>query len=252
MPITRKESDLQRIFAYSWDFYRKKMAYIAAFSIPLFLAWFILLLVQAPTYSAIGAPHLRTGSLPDLAAMDIIIIVAGYVGSILIFAETIININLLIKSRRMMTNPSTEILSGLGKYAFSISAFLVVLFLLILSVQLLTFERPGQRFIFPLAVFIISYFSFFIPPAIVIDDESMFSAVRHSINMALRKPALILSWVLFASAVLTILGWIFVESGIFPASVSQYLYIGLHLLFISPFLLILQTHMYMEKYPLAK
>ena len=250
--ITAKESDIQRIFSYAWDVYSKKLHYVLAFSIPLIFAGFLLATVQAPTYSALGAPHLRTGSIPDLSIPDIAIIIIVYLGAMLIFAETIVNVNLLIKSKRMLTNPSSEILRGLGKYAFSISAFLIILFLIIFVVQLLTFEKPGQRFIFPLITFLISYFLFFTPTAIVIDDEDVFSAIRNSIRMAMNNPRLIITWVVFAAAVITLLGWLFVEANIIPRPFSTFLYIALHVLFISPFLLILQTQMYMEKYPLAK
>ncbi len=251
MPVT-KESDINRLFSYSWNFYRSKLVYIVAFSIPMIVAWFILATVQAPTYSTLGAPHLRTGSLPELTSFDIIVIIVGYLAAILIFAETIVNINLLIKSKRMLTNPTSEILAGLGKYAFSITSFLVIMFLIIFVMQLATFEKTGQRFLFPGIVFLFSYFLFFTPAAIVIDDEDTFSAMRRSIMLAIRKPKLIFAWLLFAVALITILGWFFLESNVIPKPLSQYIYVALHLLFISPFLLILQTQMYIEKYPLAR
>lgn len=253
MAVT-KQSDIKRIFGYAWQFYKSRLNYIVVFSIPLFVVLFILLTVQAPTYTAVGAPHLRTGSFPDLTdrPFDIVIIIVGYLIAVLVTAETIININLLIKSKRMLTNPSREILAGLGKYAFSITAYLVILFLISSVTQLVTFEKPGQRFIFPLIVFVLSFFLFFTPQAVVIDDEDTLSAMRHSFNLARRKPLLILSWVLFATVLLTILGYFFVELNFIPEPFSSFIYVALHVLFIIPFLLILQTQMYIEKYPLAK
>ncbi len=252
--VVKRQSDIKRLFSYSWEYYKNKLNYIIAFSIPLFVAWIILIAVQAPTYTAVGAPHLRTGSIPDLTEnpFDILIIIIGYVLAAVIVAETIVNLNLLIKSKRMLTNPSTEIRAGLGKYAFSITAFLVVLFLISAVAQLLTFERFGQSVVYPFIVFVSSFFLFFTIPAIVIDDEDMFSAIRHSIDLAKRKPMLIFSWVVFATILLTFLGLIFVQSNIIPEPFSSFIFIALHVLFISPFLLILQTQMYVEKYPLAK
>ena len=107
MPL-KVQSETKRIFSYTWDFYRQKLVYIIAFSIPLFIAWVILLTVQAPTYSAMGAPYLRTGSLPDLTEMDIIFIGLGYFIAAVIFAETFVNINLLIKSKRRPRVPTTS------------------------------------------------------------------------------------------------------------------------------------------------
>ncbi len=249
---TPKTSDIRRILGYTWELYTKKITYIVAFCIPMLFAWLILAAVQAPIYSAMGAPHLRTGSIPDLTPGDIFVIIAGYLGAMIIFAETIVNVNLLIKSKRMLTNPSSEILSGAGKYAFSISAFLVIMLLIVFIVQLITFEKPLQRWIYPLAIFVISYFVFFTLPAIVIDDEDLFSAVGRSIKMAAKKPGLIFTWLLISFALITIIGWVFLEAKILPQPLASYIYTGLHVIFISPFLLILQTHMYMEKYPLAK
>ncbi len=253
MAVTR-QSDLKRIFGYSWDFYRSRLQYITVFSIPLFIVWFILLVVQAPTYTAVGAPHLRTGSFPDLTdkPLDIIIIIAGYLIGAVIVAETIININLLIKSKRMLTNPSSEILAGLGKYAFSITSYLVILFLISAVTQLLTFEKPGQSILFPLIVFVFSFALFFTPPAIVIDDEPTLSAMRHSFNLAQRKPLLVFAWVLFATVLLTLLGFFFVQLSVIPEPFASFIYVALHVLFVVPFMLILQTQMYIEKYPLAK
>lgn len=252
MVLSKKSSDLERIFKYAWDFYKSRLIYIIALSVPLFISWFILIIIQAPTYPTLGAPHIRTGSFPDLSFLDVFIVIVGYLVAMLIVAETVVNINLLIKSKRMQTSPSSEVWKGLENYALPVFYYFIILFLIVIIAQLLTFERPLQSIIYPLIIFLISFYTFFTAPAIVIDEEDTFSALKRAYKLAKHKPKLIFAWTVFGLIVLTLLGWIFLDLNIIPKPFSTFLFVAINILFVSPFLLILQTQMYVEKYPLAK
>lgn len=241
-------SRLTNLFSYSLEFYLRKLPVLLIFSVPMVFAFLIPLLVPAPTFLAFGSEALRTGSLPDLSWSDVIITVLAYLISLFIIADAIANINLIIKSKRTRTLLPSEIWAALSTYALRITYVYTILLLLIALIHLLTFEQPAQSVLYPLFVFILSYLFFFIAPAIIIDDASVTNAITYSIRMVLKKPLLFLAWVIFGFILLSLVRLGF---GMVLPEYASALTLWFNALFILPFLIILQTQMYIEKYPLA-
>lgn len=242
--------ELSRVIRYSLLFYFRRLKLIFLFSIPFLLAFVLLLIVQAPTYQALGGLFNRTGSIPELSILDIILIGIAYIVSVFIIADTITNVNLIIKAKRTRNFTSSDVLSAMGKYASRIFYIYTIMLLLIFVVQLLLYENPFKEWIYPLFTFILSFLLFFVAPAVVIDNERTFSAVTKSIDMALKRPGFIVAWTLIGFVLLSFLK-VFSDL-ILPASISPYAVLFVNSLFVLPFLIVLQTQMYMEKYPLAR
>src|SRR5271157_674130 len=97
------EDDFSRVLKYASDFYMKRLGLIVLFSIPFVFAFLIPLLVPAPTYFAIGGVFLRTGSIPDLTVTDLLITAIGYALAVFLIADSIVNINIIIRSKRTVT-----------------------------------------------------------------------------------------------------------------------------------------------------
>jgi hypothetical protein len=90
----------------------------------------------------------------------------------------------------------------------------------------------------------------FIPPAIVIDNSDTPSAIKRSISMAWRNPVFVIAWGFVLFVVLSITTVL--SDLLFSGQFSDYFSILINSLFILPYFTILQTQMYMEKYPLAR
>lgn len=243
-------SELGRVIRYSLLFYFRKLKLIFLFSIPFLVAFFLLMLVAAPTYQAIGGLFNRTGSIPELSLLDIILIAIAYIVSFFIIADTITNVNLIIKAQRTKNFTTSEVFKAMGTYATRIFYIYTIMLLLVFVFQLVLYENQLKAWLYPASTFILSFLLFFVAPAVVIDGERTSGAVSKSINMAVRKPGFIIAWTLIGSFSLSILKLL--SDLIFPHTFSPYVVLFFNSLFVLPFLIVLQTQMYMEKYPLAR
>jgi len=244
------EDDLSRTFRYASDFYLKRLNLILVFSIPFILAFLIPILVPAPTYTAIGGVFLRTGSLPELSVLDIVITAVAYALAVFIISDTIVNINIVIRSKRTLTSIRHEVLSAMGTYGARIFYIYTMALLLFFIAQLLTYDNPLQPWLYSLFALVISALLFFVPPAVVIDNSDTPTAIRRSVAMAIRNPHLVLLWILVSLFSLSALKLI--ADLLFASPFSGYFVLLINSLLLLPFLTVLQTQMYMERYPLAR
>jgi len=247
---TKQNSSLSRTFSYAADFYLKRLGIILIFSLPFIFAFLIPVLVPAPTYTALGGVFLRTGSIPEISLTDIVITAVAYALAVFVIADTIVNINIVIRSKRTLTAITSEVVSAMGRYAGRIFAIYTIILLLLFAVQVLTYETPLKTWIYPLFGFALSYLLFFVPPAVVIDNADLGKAIATSVRMALKSPAYILIWAFtafFSLSIVTLLSDL-----VFLNPYSGYFVLLVNSLVLLPFLTILQTQMYMEKYPLAR
>lgn len=243
-------SRLSAVIAHTKDTYFKDAGIFLIFSLPLIFALLIPIFVPAPTYIALGGIYLRTGSIPELSKVDIVITIFAYMLSMFIIADTITNINLIIKSKRTKTKIPGEVLKGMGRYATKIFLVYIIILLLLFLLQIATYDMPQQNMIFSIAAFILFLATFFVSPAIVIDDFSTMHALGSSLKMIVKKWDLVAVWILIGLISITVM-----ESVLFaviPMPFSTYLVMLANALFILPFLVIFQTHIYMEKYPLTR
>ncbi|MFH1222061.1 MAG: hypothetical protein V1492_03175 [Candidatus Micrarchaeota archaeon] len=245
-------SELQRVFEYSADFYLKKILLIALFSVPFFVAFLVPLLVPAPTYLAAGGLLVRTGSLPEFSVIDVILVSVAYFFAMFIISDTIVNINIIVRSKRTLNETTQEMFSAMQTHAMKIFYILTFVLLLNFIVQLLIayFDIPFGALLYPLFSFVVSFLLFYIAPAVVIDNSSIDEAIARSMRLAVRKPEMIIAWLLVGS-VLLIVSKVFGDF-IFPGLFSQYFVMLINAILLLPFLIVLQTQMYMEKYPLAR
>jgi hypothetical protein len=244
------EDDFSRVFKYAADFYLRRLGLIVLFSIPFVFAFLIPVLVAAPTYLALGGVFLRTGSMPELSLVDLIITALGYAIAVFLIADTIVNVNIIVRSKRTLTDITQDIVGAMGTHAMRIFYIYTLMLLLLFIIQLLLYDNPLQSWLYPLALLILSYLLFFVPPAVVIDHSDTPTAIRRSAQMALQKPRFFIMWTLITFFSLSLVKVVadFLFSGVF----AGYFVLLVNSLIILPFLIVLQTQMYMEKYPLAR
>ena len=248
--VDKLKDDFIRLFIYSFDFYLQRMNLLVFFSIPALFAFMVPVFVPAPSYAALGGLFLRTGSIPDLSTADILLTFAGYAISMFLIAVTVVNINLIIRSKRTLTEIRKEMVDGISHYATKIFLLNTFQLLFFFGLQILFYENSLSALLFPLSIVVISATVFFVPPALVIDGYDLSGSIFRSFDFGRRKLHFIAVWALLALAVLSIVQ-IFANL-IFPVPFSGYFVLGINSLFLLPFLLVLQTHIYLEKYPLAR
>ena len=241
--------ETRRLFLYSWNFYSKKTKIITIFSMLFLIAAVVPLLVALPTYISLGGIYLRTESIPELSMTDIIVTAVSYLIFLFIISEALVNINLIIKRKRIWKHTPTEIKNSMEKYTIKIFLITTIIQLILLASQLLLFDKPFRGVIYPVISIILYFLTFYIPPAIVIDDSPSMSAVIRSINLSIRKPQLVAVWAVVGFILVSIVKLL---SDFISAEYGGYLSLLVNSLFVLPYLIILQTQMYMEKYPLAK
>jgi hypothetical protein len=244
------DGELPRIFRYANEFYLRRLGLIVVFSIPFVLAIIILALVSAPTYQAVGAVFLRIGSIPELSWLQVAVIALGYAVAVFLIADTVVNINIVVRSKRTLTSIRHEVLSAVGSYATRIFYIYTLALLLSLVFQLLIYENPLQPLLYPLFTLALSWLLFFVAPAVVIDNSSTPGAIRRSVGMALRNPHLVVLWSFLALFTISVLK--LAADAVFSSPYSNYFVLLANSLLLLPYLIVLQTQMYMEKYPLAR
>lgn len=245
-----KNTDFSRIFRYSVQFYLEKQKMISLFSIPFILAFLILILASAPTYLGFGGVFLRTGSLPDMSVADLTITLLGYGIAVFLISDTIVNINLIVKSKRTMTEVKSDVIKAMSTYALRIFVIYTIMLAIMFLLQVTLYESPMQSVLYPAVLLILSLALFFVAPALVIDEASIFDAIIKSIDRVMRKPAFAVAWILIGFLALSLTKLI--GDLLFSGTFSGYFVLLVNSLLVLPFLTVLQTQMYMEKYPLAR
>lgn len=237
-----------RALGHAMALYRERAGFILLFSIPFIIALAIPSLVSGPTFISLGAVFLRTGSIPEMEPMGVAVMLAAYLVSMFLVSESIVSITLLIKSKRTLTNPTSEVLGALRKYGITIFLAYTLAVVLILIAQLLTFDLESRGIVLPILVLIISMGVFFVPQAMVIDSFRLGRAIDASYHMVKRKFPDVLLWMLLGTLFLSVSGVLFY---LLPHPFGSYLVMVVNSLFILPFLVIYQAQIYMKKYGLA-
>jgi len=242
--------EMGRVFAHSWKFYRERMKLLMVFAIPFIFAALIPIFVPSPTYLALGGVFIRGGSIPTMTTIDWVITGIAYLAAIFIIADTVVNITLIIKSKRTLTNVSSEVVHALGKYATKVFLVSIIASLVLYAVFLLLYDVPFQSILYPLISLVLTALFFvFAPQAIVIDDLDPLEALRASYNVTTRKPFYLAMW-LVVSFVLTFISALI--GYILPSFMTQFAILIINSIVVLPFLLVLAANIYMEKYPLAR
>lgn len=233
---------------YSVKFYRENSNFVLLFSIPFILAFLIPVLVSGPNYLALGGVFLRTGSIPEIEPVGAAITLIAYLVSMFIISDSIVNITLLIKTKRVQNNPSKELMAGMEKYGITVFLAYTLAALLILVFQLLTFDMDYRTIILPILMFLVSICMFFVPQAMVIDEYNLGQALDSSVSMVRKKFPEVFLWMLIGTVLLTLSELVLF---LLPHPIGTIAVLLVNSLVVLPFLIIYQAQIYMGKYGLA-
>jgi len=240
------------VLKYTANAYLKNIKMVSFFSVPFLLAFLIPLLAPTPTYVALGATFLRTGSMyVDLTGVDIAIIVISFLISLFLVSFAIVAINLLIKSQRTFTNIRSEVIEGIEKYTLTVFWMFLTAWILMLIANLVGYEFGINEWLTPLAAFIVSLPLFYAPTAIVIDEQRPLLALRTSVQMVARRAEMFALWVVIGIAALSLVDIVFILLHSY-IPFARYLVLVVNSLVILPFLIMMQVQIYLTKYTILK
>ena len=134
----------ENILSYSFKAYRGNIKLISFFSIPALIAFLIPLQVNTPVFSAMGGSFLRTGSIPDMTAAELGIVIVALLACLYLVSFAIVNINIVIKSQRTGNSIKNEVVKGITGYTLNVFLLFLLGTIALLIVQLLTFEMGVQ------------------------------------------------------------------------------------------------------------
>ena len=217
------------------------------FSIPLLIAFLIPVFVQIPTFPAAGSVYLRTGSLPDLSLFDIGIMLFSYLVSLYLISFAIVNINLVIKSQRTSVNIRKEILKGLGGYTLNVFWLYLTFTLILFVIQLITFTLEMQNVLAPILGLIAVLPFFYAPAALVIDNIGPERAIKASLRHIKRKIPYFILWLVVGFILISIIDLLILNINV---GYESLLVIVINSILIAPFMIVMQTQMYLSKYSL--
>ena len=240
------------ILAHSFKAYSRNIKMISFFSIPALIGLLIPLLVNTPVFAALGGTFLRTGSIPDLSAGDFGIILLSLLASLYLISFAIVNINIVIKAQRTGTSVKNEVLKGLTGYTLNVFLLFLLGTIALLIIQLLTLELGAQNYLAPILSLLVWLPLFYAPAGLVIDDLRPFRAAEKSFKMVFSKFHYFIMWIAIAFVLLSLLDLIFLNLGaILPVSthkIGSLAVLIINSLFLMPFLIVLQTEIYISKY----
>jgi len=240
------------VLKYASEAYANNIKMVLFFSLPFLLAFLIPVLSPMPTFTAVGANFLRTGSMYiDLTSFDIAVIFLSFIISMFLISFAIVSINLIIKSQRTFTNIKKEVLDGIEKYVVSVFWLYTTAWVLILIVNLFSYEWNLNELVTPVFALAISLPIFYAPTAIVIDEQRPIRAMLTSLGIIKKQFGLFIMWVLIGAAALSVIDFLFIlVQGIIPY--AYLIPLTINALIILPFLIMLQVQIYLTKYTILK
>jgi hypothetical protein len=230
---------------------RMNLKWIVFFSIPFLLAFMIPMLSPMPTYVALGGAFLRTGSIPEMTQFELGLVILASLVSTFLISFALVSVNIVIKHNRTLTKIPKEVIEGMESYTLTLFWLLITAELVYFVLYLVSYEYGIQEIVGPLASLVVSIGLFYVPAAIVIDDKRPFRAVQASFDHIRRKPVFFLVWIAIALVSLVALDAVFITlKGSIPF--SRYILLVINSLVLMPFLVVLQTQIYLTKYSILK
>ncbi len=238
------------LLAHAWEVYTRNFWLIVLMAVPGLFGLAIPLLVGTPSFVALGGAYLRTNSIPDLTPLSSGLMVLSLIVSLFLMSFAIVNINLVIKSQRTLTQIGNEVAKSATTTTLSVFWIFLMASISLLIIQLLTYEYGLQSVLAPLLSLAIGLAILFVPTAMVIDDVRPYRALQRSINTVLSKSPLVLLWLLVAFVSLVAVDAVFLF--VLPHPFASWLVLIVNSVLIHPYLIVLLGQIYISKYTILE
>ncbi len=242
---------MTNVLKYTVDTYAKHIKLILFFSLSFVIAFLIPVFASFPTYNDLGAIFLRTASIYlNLNVLGVAVMVVGVLFSLIFLSFAIVAINIIVKHSRIQVRITKEVLSGLEAYTGKVFIVLLLFTFVLVAVNALTYGTRISGIITAVCGLVLTPFIIYAPASIVIDDRKITRAMGASLRFFFKRFDYFLLWVAMAIILLTLVDFIFVATGGTP--VSRYAVLVIDSLLVLPFLVLLQSEMYMKRFAMLK
>ncbi|MEM3227583.1 MAG: hypothetical protein QXR58_02115 [Candidatus Micrarchaeaceae archaeon] len=242
---------MANVLAYTAKAYASNLRVILLFSISLVIAFLIPTLAFFPTYNDMGAIFVRTASeLLNLNAFTFSVIVVSVFFSLIFLSFAIVAINIIVKHGRTHVRIKKEVLEGLEKYTSRVFAVLLLFTLLLSIFNLAVYLLGLPAYLYYIIALALTPFFFYAPSSIVIDDLRIRRAFQMGTRFFFKRFDYFILWLAIAVVVLTFFDAIFIALS--HTTLSGYVMLAFNAIFIVPFLVLLQSEMYMKRFAILK
>lgn len=239
------------LLAHTLKVYAKNIGMVVFFSIPFIIALLLPLYSAAPTYSALGGYFLRSGSMPQLTTMDMVIIAVASLFSLLLLSLAMVAINLVVKSMKAHTKVSTEVVRNLGKYTLVVFSLFLAMKIIETGILVCTVTNDFSELPVYIFSFIASLGLFFAAPAVVLEEKKPVPALISSYKHIMKKPLHLVAWLVIAflmAAAVMFLSYALLDMLAISRFVTQLIVVLINSLIVLPLLIIFAAEIYISKY----
>lgn len=242
---------MKKVLNHAISTYFSNIYLITLSSISFILAFLIPLFASLPTYTDAGALFIRTASIYlNLNPFNTAIIVVSTLFSLLFLSFAIVAINIVVKHSRTQTKIRAEVIRGLERYTGRVFVILLFATLVIILANILTYGTNYSGLITIIVTLAITPFVFYAPASIVIDDYRISRSIRASAKFFSRQFGYFLAWLAIAIVLVTFFDFIFINAA--GTALSSYAMLIFSSFFILPFLVLLQSEFYLNRFKLLK
>lgn len=242
---------MRKILEYTWQTYFANIYLILLSSIAFIIAFLIPIFASFPTYNDLGGVLLRSASIYlNLNPFNTAIIVISILFSLLFLSFAMVAINIVVKHSRTQTKIRSEVIRGLERYTSRVFAILLVATLIIILVNVLTFNTGYSAIITAVVGLVIAPFIFYAPASIVIDDSKITRSIYASLKFFAKRPDYFIVWLVIGLVLITAFDFLFIV--VAGTVLSRYAMLIFSSLFILPFLVLLQGEFYISRFKLLK
>ncbi|MEM2974199.1 MAG: hypothetical protein QW112_01050 [Candidatus Micrarchaeia archaeon] len=239
------------LLAHTLKVYLKNLGMVLFFSIPFIIAFILSFISAMPTYSALGAYFLRSGSMPQMTLAETAVIIAASIASLYLLSLALVAINIVVKSMKARTKISTEVVRNLGKYTFTVFSLFLAMKIIETGILICTVSAGMSELPVYIFSFIASLGLIFAAPAVVLEEKKPVPAIISSYRHILRKPVHFIAWLVLAFALVSAVMFVlYAMLDLFAVSrfVIQLLVVLINSLIILPLLIIFSAEIYLTKY----
>ncbi len=247
---------MTNVVRYAIDTYMKNIRMLLLFSLAFIVAFLIPVFASFPTFTDLGGIFVRSASvLQNLNPLTTLLIVVAVFLSTLFLSFAMVAINVIVKHSRTLSGIGKEVLKGLENYTGLVFATLILYTAIIVLVGMLTQSTGYSALITAIVGLALAPFFFYAPASIVIDDSKMLRAFKKSAIFFVRRFDYFLLWLVVGIALISVFDFIFTligGQGALGIEASSIALLIFNSLFIIPFLVVLQSELYMKRFPLLK
>ncbi len=242
---------MTNVLAYAFETYTGKLGLLLLFSISFVIALLIPIFATLPTFTAIGGIFVRSASIfVNLGAIGAAVIIASTLFSLLFLSFAIVSINVIVKHSRTHLRVRHEVMDGLEKYTGRV--FIVLLFYtaIVMAANILSYGTGASGAVTAVVGLLFTPLFFYAAPSIVIDESGIWHSMKASAMFFFKRFDYFLLWLAISIVVISVFDVVFITAS--GTLVSRYAMLVFDSLFILPFLVVLQSQMYMKRFALLK